>query len=49
MSETGRRSPLPERLAQEQRALGIILSLIARCLAIGVLAVAAYLIYLSWR
>jgi hypothetical protein len=47
-SETERKQLLPERLAREQEALGMILNWISRSLAIGVIAVAAYVTYLNW-
>lgn len=46
--ETERKSLLPARLAREQEARGMILNWISRSLAIGVIAVAAYVTYLNW-
>lgn len=39
---------LPERMQSEQQALGIVLSLVSRSLAILVIAIAVYVIYLTW-
>lgn len=47
--ETERKPLLPARLAREQEALSMILNWISRSLAIGVMAVAAYLTYLHWK
>lgn len=48
VEEESARPPLPVRLQREQQALGLILGLLSRSLAICVTAAAFYLAYLAW-
>lgn len=43
------RRQLPTRLAQEQFAMGFLLSLVSRSLTFCVIAAAMYLAYMNWR